>query len=61
MDTSDAKIKELEKKLLEEEDTVEDVDRAHYILEIGKIYKERALQRLNPSTQKSKLILKFFT
>ena len=45
MDTSDAKIKELEKKLLEEEDTVEDVDRAHYILEIGKIYKERKMKK----------------
>lgn len=43
MDTSDERIKLLEKKFQEEE-TVEEVDRAHYLLEIGQIYKSRKMK-----------------
>ena len=43
MDTSDESIKLLEKKFQEEE-TVEEVDRAHYLLEIGQIYKSRKMK-----------------
>lgn len=44
MDTSDKRIEELKQKMEKEKDTVEEVDIAHYLFEIGKIYVERKMK-----------------
>ena len=44
MDTSDKKIEELRKKMNEEVDNMEEIDKANYNFEIGKIYKERKMK-----------------
>ena len=44
MDTSDKKIEELRKKMNEDVDNMEEIDKANYNFEIGKIYKERKMK-----------------
>jgi 26S proteasome regulatory subunit N7 len=44
MDTSDKKIEELRKKMNEYVDNMEEIDKANYNFEIGKIYKERKMK-----------------
>ena len=44
MDTSDKKIEELRKKMNEDIDNMEEIDKANYNFEIGKIYKERKMK-----------------
>ena len=44
MDTSDKKIEELKKKMNEDVDNMEEIDKANYNFEIGKIYKERKMK-----------------
>ena len=45
MDTSDKKIEELRKKMNEDVDSMEEIDKANYNFEIGKIYKERKMKK----------------
>ena len=44
MDTSKKKIEELRKKMNEDVDNMEEIDKANYNFEIGKIYKERKMK-----------------
>ena len=44
MDTSDKKIEELRKKMNEDVENMEEIDKANYNFEIGKIYKERKMK-----------------
>ena len=41
MDTSDKKIEELRKKMNEDVDNMEEIDKANYNFEIGKIKNEK--------------------